>query len=566
MSTTGPDKSEPPPKRSRLEDVAEEKAELTSNDDTCSVLDNVVDSRVLSNVGQYLETYQDAKPYRHGLIEGICVDGFLENVLDEIKQNSKVKFKESDLFRVYQSIDMANLSGDSVDAEKMPYIMKLRSALYSSEFRSFVEKISDLESGTLTEQVDCAANCHAPGCHLLCHDDVIGTRKVSYILYLTDPLPLWTKEEGGQLELYDSIIEDETDGARKRMVPKAFPCKTIIPTFNNMAYFVVKPGESFHSVQEVFGDRPRLSLQGWYHAKSAPSQMEDATLSRLKTTGKEEDTDGAYTEMEHEMTKEDQASTGDLSEADREYLAQYINGIYLSDSSLKEICARFEDESSVQLRHFLVDKWATQIKAATTQCDERDRLGKGAGALDYAVGVDSEWKATGPAHKQRFLEYTGTDLSKAQSAGATLQNIKCSVFESPQFGRFLKKLTSLGAPLAYRGRVRRFRPGLDYTVAHYGILTRKPVLDATLCFAAGSGNQCIYDESTGDQEGFDTDAVWDSGDVGGFECYIAADDEDEEEHDADDEYDDEDDTELLSVSASDNTLSLVYRNEGTMRF
>jgi Rps23 Pro-64 3,4-dihydroxylase Tpa1-like proline 4-hydroxylase len=73
---------------------------------------------------------------------------------------------------------------------------------------------------------------------------VIGTRKVSYILYLTDPLPLWTKEEGGQLELYDSIIEDETDGARKRMVPKAFPCKTIIPTFNNMAYFVVKPGES----------------------------------------------------------------------------------------------------------------------------------------------------------------------------------------------------------------------------------------------------------------------------------------------------------------------------------
>jgi hypothetical protein len=77
MSTTGPDKSEPPPKRSRLEDVAEEKAELTSNDDTCSVLDNVVDSRVLSNVGQYLETYQDAKPYRHGLIEGICVDGFL---------------------------------------------------------------------------------------------------------------------------------------------------------------------------------------------------------------------------------------------------------------------------------------------------------------------------------------------------------------------------------------------------------------------------------------------------------------------------------------------------------
>jgi hypothetical protein len=50
-------------------------------------------------------------------------------------------------------ITKANLSEDSVDAEKMPYIMKLRSALYSSEFRCFVEKISNLEKGTLTEQV-----------------------------------------------------------------------------------------------------------------------------------------------------------------------------------------------------------------------------------------------------------------------------------------------------------------------------------------------------------------------------------------------------------------------------
>lgn len=30
--------------------------------------------------------------------------------------------------------------------------------------------------------------------------------------------------------------------------------------------------------------------------------------------------------------------------------------------------------------------------------------------------------------------------------------------------------------------MRRFRPGLDYTVAHYGILTKDPQLDAVLCF------------------------------------------------------------------------------------
>ena len=41
-----------------------------------------------------------------------------------------------------------------------------------------------------------------PGCHLLCHDDVIGTRRVSYIIYLTDPDDEWRQEDGGALELY----------------------------------------------------------------------------------------------------------------------------------------------------------------------------------------------------------------------------------------------------------------------------------------------------------------------------------------------------------------------------
>jgi hypothetical protein len=30
--------------------------------------------------------------------------------------------------------------------------------------------------------------------------------------------------------------------------------------------------------------------------------------------------------------------------------------------------------------------------------------------------------------------------------------------------------------------VRRFRPGLDYTVAHFGVLTKDPRLDVVLCF------------------------------------------------------------------------------------
>ena len=220
-----------------------------------------------------------------------------EKVLDEIKKNSKVKFKESDLFRVYQSIDLGNLRHDENDddgngatkkesqykktnTKLMPNVMKLRKMLYSPQYRAYMEQLSDLEPGTLTDEIDCAANCHAKGCHLLCHDDVIGTRKISYILYLTDPEPEWTDGDGGRLELYDSIVLEEKktilndnninysdkipcgDLATKRRIPGVFPSKTILPRFNSMAYFIVQPGVSFHSVQEVFCERPRLSIQG----------------------------------------------------------------------------------------------------------------------------------------------------------------------------------------------------------------------------------------------------------------------------------------------------------------
>mmetsp|Transcript_21810 Transcript_21810/g.30612 ORF Transcript_21810/g.30612 Transcript_21810/m.30612 type:complete len:579 (-) Transcript_21810:185-1921(-) len=548
--------------------------------------------------------------------------------------------------------------------------MKLRQTLYSSEFRSYMERIANLPPNTLTERVDCAANCHDTGCHLLCHDDVIGTRCISFIIYLTDPDYAWSDADGGRLELYrgrmpddhDSVVVKE-DGGRFMVIPEAFPCKTILPTFNSMAYFQVTPGVSFHSVQEVFGDMPRLSIQGWYHASEPPQKSEEATLQRLKSTADDEDTEGDFIPLH---TLSDTATTTTtidpksnvenndnnhaqthtqmmVSSEDKSFLIQYINPTYLTQSSMNEIKERFEEESSIQLRHFLNDEWANKINKATSSCDKIDNVGNGRASLNYHVGVtttkgsssstttnSSIWKAVGPAHKQRFLEYhhlsphecndnekrtNERNLDPHENAGNSLHHLQTTVFASQPFGRFLASMTSLDVPVAYRGRVRRFRPGLDYTVAHHGILTKEPVLDATLCLCAGTGDQCIRDPITGDfimtenngsssssiggeydanhdkmrkqRELLEADSAWESGDVGGFECYIAADEGDTHDtksttatnnnddhddvdlkqgNDASDEYNEEDDTELLSVSASNNTLSLVYRDPGTMRF
>lgn len=456
-----------------------------------------------------------------------------------------------------------------------------------------------------TYQVDCAANCHAKGCHLLCHDDVIGTRAISYIIYLTDASPHWKDEDGGRLELYEALPEEEKDddeeeevgcgsSSRRRWVPAALPSKTILPEFNSLAYFAVRPGVSFHSVQEVFADRPRLSIQGWYHAKGTPSGIEDATLRRLKSNGKGEDTEGDFEPLLATLSSaamprpgssgESYDDEGDaLSPDDLSFLGRYINATYLTDGSMNTIRERFEEESSVKLRHFLTDEWNGIISRASSREDQMDGLGNDRPALDYRVGANDDWRVVGPAHKQRFLEYNGSDDGSddddtaavtnkndpgpPRTTGDSLRHLRRAVFQSAPFGKWLGSVTSLGIPLGQRGRIRRFRPGLDYTVAHYGVLTTNPVLDATLCFCAGDGEQCAFDEETNDLLGSDDDAIWESGDVGGFECYIAADEGGGgEDGGPDAEYDEEDDTKLLSVSASNNTLSIVYRDPGTMRF
>merc|ERR1712078_754696 len=123
-------------------------------------------------------------------------------VHSEVKHNLKATFKETDLFKLYQTdSDLATMeTSDPATAAKMPKVLELRDALYSDEFRSFVADITGVTD--LTSRVDCSINAYGRGCHLMCHDDVIGTRRVSYIIYFAEPEPAWKAEDGGQLELY----------------------------------------------------------------------------------------------------------------------------------------------------------------------------------------------------------------------------------------------------------------------------------------------------------------------------------------------------------------------------
>ena len=80
--------------------------------------------------------------------------------------------KETDIYSLWQSGDLKNLDGlDASLVEQLPALHKLRNALYSAPFRSFLSEVTGV--GPLSaSKVDMAINSYTPGSHLLPHDDV----------------------------------------------------------------------------------------------------------------------------------------------------------------------------------------------------------------------------------------------------------------------------------------------------------------------------------------------------------------------------------------------------------
>lgn len=131
-----------------------------------------------------------------------------------------------------------------------------------------------------------------------------------------------------------------------------------------MALFAVLPGRSFHSVQEVFNpSKPRLSISGWYHGIVPPEGAEQATLAQLKATTPASPAAGALTPADfstlpHAVSQE----TARLSPSEREFLAAWMNPLYLERGSIGSMVVHWEKSSCVQLHSFLRSDVATPVR------------------------------------------------------------------------------------------------------------------------------------------------------------------------------------------------------------
>lgn len=322
-----------------------------------------------TTVSSFKKSYTTTGPYSHAVVPSLIEPTLLRNVRSEIVKNIHFTLKETDIYRIHQSGDLANLSNlDKESLQHLPSLVELRDALYSEEFREWVNTVTG--AGKLSGQkTDMAVNVYTPGSYLLCHDDVIGSRRVSYILYLTDPDNPWKAEWGGGLRLYPTELKKNLKGESVK-VPVAEHSLNIPPSFGQLSFFTVLPGESYHDVEEVYRGksteedqgRIRMAISGWYHI---PQEGEDgyeegleqalaqkSSLTQLKGTANEFDEpqmkfrhfDEPRTVMNSHATapevdpgEVDDQEDDILTEQDLTFLLQYIRAQFLTPDMISTL-------------------------------------------------------------------------------------------------------------------------------------------------------------------------------------------------------------------------------------
>jgi prolyl 3-hydroxylase /prolyl 3,4-dihydroxylase len=166
-----------------------------------------------------------------------------------------------------------------------------------------------------------------------------------------------------------------------------------------------------------------------------------------------------------------------LSQEHLSLLSEFINPVYLLQPRLiRTLSLRFQEEGSLELHSFLNGALAEKLKKALLQADFRDGIGdpERQGRIPaHAVGVNDFWELKGPPSRYRYLtlkpqpestvEYV-FPRSEQTSPDQIIRSLSEELFKSNAFRAWLMMFTTF-LPISYDVEARRFRPGLDYTLA-----------------------------------------------------------------------------------------------------
>ena len=193
------------------------------------------------------------------------------------------------------------------------------------------------------------------------------------------------------------------------------------------------------------------------------------------------------------------------------FLKDYLAPSYLTTSTLEKLSGQFVEASEIALHNFLAPDLAAALKAETTVIDQRDYTD----SLTIAgqdTGEDDHWIISGPPSKHRYLSLSSSEPS---SSTPTLSKLLTELLPSEAFRAWLSVVSSL-LPTGHRTEARRFRKGLDYTLANGEDNSGEARLDVWL------GATWWADVPVGSDE---EDKL---ADKGGWDCYLASPEEGED--------------------------------------
>lgn len=504
------------------------------------------------------EAYDKAAPYKHTVVPGLLSDELVSDQVMKANSSLKLLFKRPRLMateerrghylggagsrrrptsirqgqcqafanlQIQQTPDLASLDPEHLPEETLaalPELHRLKDALYSPEFRSFVQDVTGC--GPLSgKKKDASVGLYTEGSHLLLHDDSISTRVISYILYLPNsPLDApesefvkpadngkflkgWDPKWGGSLELF------AVESGEERGLPGTKATVSLPVQWGQIIFFQVQPGRSYHSVEEVIvGDgRRRLGVSGWFHrpvegedgfGAYAHEQTHQAALSSLAQIT------SAPTLPIVPYTDDPPAG---LTPAHISALKPFLAPAYLTPSTLEKLAGQFVAASEIVLHNFLHPDLAARIKSETEKAD-KETYGGSKLIPPQDAGEGDGWALQGPASKHRYAS-----LRSQSTSTPTLNEVLTGLLPSEAFRAWLSVVSSLAAT-GYRAEARRFRRGLDYTLAAGEDREGDVRLDAYLGFTWWADVEPGSDE---EEKLFEH---------GGWECYLPAPDASED--------------------------------------
>lgn len=446
--------------------------------------------------------------FPHGVIRDLVSPELLRNVRSEILQIFSFTAMETDNYMMYQSGDLENLDG----LELLPSTLILRDILYSSVFRDYISTVTG--SGPLSaRKTDLTIDGYTPGCHFLCHDDVIGSRRISFTLYLTDPDQPWKEEWGGALRLYPTVTHIGDDGSIVK-APTSDHEVVIPPAFNQFSFFAVQPGGNFHDVEEVYAslgtdDKAkdeipvRMAITGWYHI---PQEGEEGFVDGLEEKLAEK---SSLMQLQSKVDSFDlpkmdihlpkincnssfgtdySAKTPNLreeqdlflSEDDTNFLIKYISPRYLALDTLNSVSDE-GDGSSLTIDGFLTPSFSESLREFIS-IQESQPLPTETTDLERTT----PWTVARPPHKHRFLFQQIRETHKQDSRSQSpLQDLLENLLPSLPFYKWLQLAT--GQKISSHNLLaRRFRRGLDYTLAT-GYEEDEPRIEIILAITPSTG-------------------------------------------------------------------------------